>query len=185
MEKAPPAKLGISRTHQIPQPFESMMTLAGVDGRCRDQDFRAALKLLGQWKIEEEWKTLLDRITDDIEKVKELNSAMEDAVGKYTYKQIHEKFASYSVKAAGSKWRGGGLPVTTKMLTPDEVLMEEHWQTRGTFPKVAHPSFGVITLPTTGKMTKTPLRVKWISANIGEDNDYVFNKYGLVKKGAD
>jgi len=56
----------------------------------RDQDFRAALKLLGQWKIEEEWKTLLDRITDDIEKVKELNAVVEKAVGKYTYKQINE-----------------------------------------------------------------------------------------------
>jgi hypothetical protein len=41
----------------------------------------------------------------------------------------------------------------------------------------------MITLPTTGKMTKTPLRVKWISAAVGEDNDYVFEKYGLVKKG--
>jgi len=48
------------------------------------------LKLLGQWKIEEEWKTLLDRITDDIEKVKELNAVVEKAVGKYTYKQINE-----------------------------------------------------------------------------------------------
>lgn len=148
----------------------------------RDQDFRAALKLLGQWKIEEEWKTLLDRITDDIDKVKELNAVVENAVGKYTYKQINEKFASYSVKAAGSKWRGGGLPVTTRMLTPDEVLREEHWKVRGTFPQITHPSFGVVTLPTTGKMTKTPLRVKWISAAIGEDNDYVFEKYGLVQK---
>jgi crotonobetainyl-CoA:carnitine CoA-transferase CaiB-like acyl-CoA transferase len=85
---------------------------------------------------------------------------VENAVGKFTYQEINEKFAAYSVKAARSKWRDGGLPVTTKMLTPAEVLKEEHWEARGTFRKISHPSFGVVTLPTTGKMTKTPLRVK-------------------------
>lgn len=146
----------------------------------RDQDFRAALKLLGKWKIEEDWKTLLDRITDDIDKVLELNGVVEKAVAGLTYGEINEKFSTYSVKAARSKWRGGGLPVTTKMLTAKEVLQEKHWQVRGAFNKIDHPAFGVVTLPVTGKMSKTPLRVKWISAMIGEDNDYVFKKYGLT-----
>jgi crotonobetainyl-CoA:carnitine CoA-transferase CaiB-like acyl-CoA transferase len=150
----------------------------------RDQDFRAAMKILGKWKLEEDWKTLLDRITDDIDKVRELNSEVENAVAKYTYGQISEKFSDYSVKSARSKWRGGGLPVTTKMLTPKEVLQEKHWQVRGTFTKIDHPSYGVVTLPITGKMSKTPLRIKWISADIGEDNDYVFKKYGLAPKAA-
>lgn len=148
----------------------------------RDQDFRAAMKLLGKWKLEEDWKTLLDRITDDIDKVKELNSEVEKAVANYTYSEINEKFSSYSVKSARSKWRGGGLPVTTKMLTPKEVLEEKHWQVRGSFTKIDHPAYGIVTLPVTGKMSKTPLRVKWISADIGEDNKYIFKKYGLVTK---
>jgi len=148
----------------------------------RDQDFRAAIKLLGLWKLEEEWRTLLDRITDDIDKVKELNEAVEKAVAKYTYQEISEKFADYSVKAARSKWRGGGLPVTTKMLTPREVLEQPHWQARNSFVKAEHPLYGVVTLPLTGKLSKTPLRVKWISAAVGEDNDYIFEKYGLTKK---
>jgi crotonobetainyl-CoA:carnitine CoA-transferase CaiB-like acyl-CoA transferase len=150
----------------------------------RDQDFRAALKLLGKWKIEEDWKTLLDRITDDIDKVLELNDIVDKAVADMTYSEISEKFANYSVKAARSKWRGGGLPVTTKMLTPKQVLQEKHWQVRGAFNKVAHPAYGVVTLPVAGKMSKTPLRVKWISADIGEDNEYIFEKYGLTKKSA-
>ena len=148
----------------------------------RDQDFRAAMRILGKWKLEGEWKTLLDRITDDIDKVKELNSEVEDAVAKYTYDEINEKFSSFSVKSARSKWRGGGLPVTTKMLTPKEVLQEKHWQVRGSFAKVEHPSYGIVTLPVTGKLSKTPLRVKWLSADIGEDNEYIFKKYGLVEK---
>jgi CoA:oxalate CoA-transferase len=148
----------------------------------RDQDFRAALKILGRWKLEEDWKSLLDRITDDIDKVKGLNEAVEKAVAGYTYQEIAEKFSAYSIRAARSKWRGGGLPVTTKMLTPREVMDQEHWRARNTFAKVEHPHFGVVTLPVTGKMSKTPLRVKWISANIGEDNEYIFKKYGLTQK---
>ncbi len=148
----------------------------------RDQDFRAALKILGRWKLEEDWRSLLDRITDDIEKVKELNEEVEKAVAGYTYREISEKFSRYSVKSARSKWKGGGLPVTTKMLTPREVLNQDHWRVRNTFEKVNHPHFGIVTLPVTGKMSKTPLRVKWLSANIGEDNEYIFKKYGLQKK---
>jgi CoA:oxalate CoA-transferase len=145
----------------------------------RDQDFRAAMKILGTWKLEEDWKSLLDRITDEVDKVKELNAEVEKAVSRFTYQEISEKFSRYSVKTARSKWRGGGLPVTTKMLTPKEVLEQEHWKIRGSFAKAEHSDFGIVTLPVTGKMSKTPLRVKWISANIGEDNDYVFKKYGL------
>ena len=62
-------------------------------------------------------------------------------------------------------------------------MSQEHWQVRGTFAKVDHPAYGIVTLPVTGKMSKTPLRVKWLSAEIGEDNAYVFNKYGLKPKG--
>jgi crotonobetainyl-CoA:carnitine CoA-transferase CaiB-like acyl-CoA transferase len=148
----------------------------------RDQDFRAALKILGKWKLEEDWRSLLDRITDDIDKVKQLNREIEDAVAQHTYQEIFEKFSAYSVKAAKSKWRGGGLPVTTKMLTPGEVLESEHWRVRRTFEQVNHPNFGIFTIPLTGKMSRTPLRVKWVSANIGEDNDYIFKKYGLKKE---
>ncbi|HOJ52650.1 MAG TPA: CoA transferase [Syntrophales bacterium] len=142
----------------------------------RDQDFRAAIKILGLWRIEEDWRTLLDRITDDIEKVKELNSLVEEAVSKFTYQEIAEKFARYAVKAARSKWRGGGLPVTTKMITPREVLDQEHWKVRETFAR-----FGVVVLPVTGKLSRTPLRVKWLSTQIGQDNDYIYEKYHLER----
>jgi crotonobetainyl-CoA:carnitine CoA-transferase CaiB-like acyl-CoA transferase len=68
------------------------------------------------------------------------------------------------------------------MLTPKEVLDQEHWQVRKTFAKVSHPAFGLVTLPVSGKMSRTPLRVKWVSANIGEDNVDIYQKYGLQGK---
>ncbi len=145
----------------------------------RDQDFRAALKILGRWDMEEDWRSLLDRITDDVSKVKELNDEIEKTVAKFTYDEIFSKFSAYAVKAARSKWKGGGMPVTTKMVSAREVMDIKHWQARSTFSEVEHPVFGVLTLPTAGKMSETPPRIKWISAQLGEDNDFVTEKFGL------
>ncbi|MEW6264056.1 MAG: CoA transferase [Thermodesulfobacteriota bacterium] len=145
----------------------------------RDQDFRAALKILNRWDLEEEWRFLVDRITDNVDKVKVLNEEIEAAVKDYTYEEIFNRFTRYSVKTAGSKFRGGGLPVTTKMLTTKDVMAVEHWKKRKTFAQVEAANYGLITVPVAGKMSETPLRVKWIKAGLGEDNDYVFNKYGL------
>lgn len=143
----------------------------------RDQDFRAALKILGKWDLEEEWRHLIDRITDNVDKVRGLNKEIEAAVAGFTYDEIFGKFSRYSIKAAGSKWRGGGLPVTTKMLTAEEVFKVDHWKARKTFTDVKEHNFGVLTLPVAGKMSETPLRVKWIKTELGADNDYVFEKY--------
>jgi crotonobetainyl-CoA:carnitine CoA-transferase CaiB-like acyl-CoA transferase len=77
-------------------------------------------------------------------------------------------------------WAGRRTTRHHKNVTPQEVLQEKHRQVRGSFTKIDHPAYGVVTLPVTGKMSKTPLRIKWSSAAIGEDNDYVFKKYGLV-----
>ncbi len=145
----------------------------------RDQDFRAALRILGLWKIEEEWKTLLDRITDDVEKAKILNREIEQAIASMTFDEIFKKFQAFSIKAARSKWRGGGLPVTTKMLRPREVMEVDHWKARNTFFKVDDQYYGIFQVPVTGKMSKTPLRVKRISASIGEDTQQIFEKYGI------
>jgi CoA:oxalate CoA-transferase len=143
----------------------------------RDQDFRAALKILGKWNLEEEWRHLIDRITDNVDKVRELNKEIESAVADFTYDEIFKKFSQYSIKAAGSKWRGGGLPVTTKMLTAEEVMHVDHWKQRNTFVDMPEDNFGVVTLPVAGKMSETPLRVKWIKTELGADNGYVFEKY--------
>jgi len=145
----------------------------------RDQDFRAALKILGRWDMEEDWRSLLDRITDDVNKVKELNEEIEKTVANFTYDEIFKRFSAYSAKAARSKWKGGGMPVTTKMVSANEVMDTEHWKVRNSFQQLDHPVFGLLTLPLAGKMTETPPRIKWVSGGVGEDNQYIFEKYGL------
>jgi len=148
----------------------------------RDQDFRAILKILGRWDLEEDWRYLLDRITDDVDKVKQLNKEIEEAVAKYTCDELLKKFSDYARKSARSRWRGGGLPVTTKMLSPEEVLKEKHWHVRKVFVEVNDPKYGSFVVPICGKMSETPPRVKWISATIGKDNEYVYKKYCLNRR---
>jgi crotonobetainyl-CoA:carnitine CoA-transferase CaiB-like acyl-CoA transferase len=145
----------------------------------RDQDFRAALKVLKRWDLEEDWRTLLDRITDDVEKAKGLNKEIAETVSKYTYEEINSKFTEYSYKSARNKWSGGGLPVTTRMLSPEDVMQEEHWKVRKSFAEVDSKSSGKILVPMAGKMSETSPRIKWIATEIGKDNDYIKKKYGL------
>ena len=145
----------------------------------RDQDFRAALKILGRWDLEEDWRSLLDRITDDVQKAKELDEEIAKTVAKYTCDEIINKFSEYSARAARSKWSGGGLPVTTKLLTPKEVMQEEHWKIRGSLVMIEHPSLGKFVVPVAGKMSESPPRIKWILPEVGHDNEYVRKKYAL------
>ncbi len=145
----------------------------------RDQDFRAALKVLGRWDLEEDWRSLLDRITDDTEKAKILDNEIAKSIANYTYDDLYQKFTSYSYKSARNKWSGGGLPVTAKLLMPEEVIKEEHWKVRKTFMEVKGEKYGSLLVPTAGKMSETPPRVKWISTEIGKDNAHIYEKYGL------
>ena len=59
-----------------------------------------------------------------------------------------------------------GMPVTTKMLPPSKVLEEKHWQERKTFQEIDAANFGMVTLPVAGKMSETPLRVKWVKTDL-------------------
>jgi crotonobetainyl-CoA:carnitine CoA-transferase CaiB-like acyl-CoA transferase len=115
--------------------------------------------------------------------VRELNDQVAKEVSGFTYVELNEKFSDYAVKAAKSKWRGGGLPVTTKMLTPREAADQPHWRERQAFVNVEHPRFGSFSLPMAGKLSDTPFRVKWVSVDVGEDNAYVSEKYGLRLNG--
>jgi crotonobetainyl-CoA:carnitine CoA-transferase CaiB-like acyl-CoA transferase len=45
-----------------------------------------------------------------------------------------------------------------------------------------HPVCGKFMIPASvPKMSESPPRVKWIKCGIGEDNEYIYSKYGLGK----
>jgi CoA:oxalate CoA-transferase len=148
----------------------------------RDHDFRALVKILGLWgrtgSFENDWRYTSDRIPDMLDKAMRLHKAIEEKTMMYTSDELVKKALSYARKAARSKWRGGGVPIVMKVMTPDDAMENKQWEVRNSFKKIKDETIGECII-TSGfvKMSETPPRVKWVSCDIGKDNDYVRAKY--------
>lgn len=144
----------------------------------RDHDFRALLKVLGLWHLEDDWRHTPDRIPDVVDQAMVLYRAIEEKTLQYTADELVKKALGYSAKAARSKWRGGGVPIVMKMMTPPMALESKQFAIRRIFQEVEDESAGKFTLNTNFvKMSESPPRVKWVSSAIGKDNEYVRKKY--------
>jgi CoA:oxalate CoA-transferase len=144
----------------------------------RDHDFRALLKILGLWKVEDDWRYSFDRIPDILEQAQELHQIIEAKTMQYTCDALIKKALNYSRKAARSKWRGGGVPIVMRVMTPEMALENPQWKIRKTFQEVEDEKLGKYVVSSNfTKMSGSPPRVKWVSCEIGKDNDYVKEKY--------
>ena len=144
----------------------------------RDHDFRAVLKILGLWRIEDDWRYGYDRVPDVIDQAMILYKGIEQRTLQHTADELIKKAMDYSAKAARSKWRGGGVPIVMKVQTTEAVLRERNWQVRKTFQEIYDQKLGRFIIPAHFvKMSETPPRVKWVSYEIGQDNEYVRKKF--------
>lgn len=150
----------------------------------RDHDFRALVKILGLWgwtgTFENDWRFTSDRIPDLLDQAMQLHKRIEERTMRYTADQLVSRALEYARKAARSKWRGGGVPIIMKVMTPETAMMNKQWQVRKSFAEVEDKSLGKV-IVTSGfvKMSESPPRVKWITCDIGKDNAFVRTKYGL------
>jgi crotonobetainyl-CoA:carnitine CoA-transferase CaiB-like acyl-CoA transferase len=144
----------------------------------RDHDFRALLKILGLWKLEDDWRFTPDRIPDVVDTAMILYKAIEEKTILYTADELVNKALRYSAKAARSKWRGGGVPIVMKVNTPPMTLENRQFAIRKIFQEVEDGTLGKF-LINTGfvKMSGSPPRVKWVSCDIGKDNDSIWKRY--------
>ncbi|MGA2517523.1 MAG: CoA transferase [Thermodesulfobacteriota bacterium] len=144
----------------------------------RDHDFRALLKILGLWKLEDDWRFTPDRIPDVVENAMILYKAIEEKTVLYTADELVNKALRYSAKAARSKWRGGGVPIVMKVNTPPMTLDNRQFAIRKIFQEVEDGTLGKF-LINTGfvKMSESPPRVKWVSCDIGKDNNDMRKRY--------
>jgi crotonobetainyl-CoA:carnitine CoA-transferase CaiB-like acyl-CoA transferase len=144
----------------------------------RDHDFRALLKILGLWKLEDDWRFTPDRIPDVVDTAMILYKAIEEKTVLYTADELVNKALRYSAKAARSKWRGGGVPIVMKVNTPPMTLESKQFAIRKIFQEVEDGTLGKF-LINTGfvKMSESPPRVKWVSCDIGKDNDSIRKRY--------
>jgi len=144
----------------------------------RDHDFRALIKILGLWKLEDDWRYTPDRIPDVVDKAMVLYQAIEEKTVLYTADELVNKALKYSAKAARSKWRGGGVPIVMKVNTPPMSMESPQFKIRKIFQEVEDNTAGKFIINTgIVKMSESPPRVKWVSYDIGKDNDYVRKKY--------
>jgi len=61
---------------------------------------------------------------------------------------------------------------------PSETMKNKHWNIRKAFMEIDDKTLGKFTIPANFvKMSESPPRVKWISYDIGKDNDYIREKY--------
>lgn len=144
----------------------------------RDHDFRALLKILNLWKHEDDWRFTFDRIPDILTQIEEFYKIIEAETVKYTSDELVNKALQYSIKSARSKWRGGGVPIIMKVQNPSTTMQNPHWAKRNSFKDFDEPGIGKVKLPVNFiKMSESPPRVKWVRCNIGQDDEYVRQKY--------
>jgi len=144
----------------------------------RDHDFRALLKILHRWDLEDDFKYTPDRIPDIIEQAMTLHREIEKETVKYTAEELTTKALTYAFKAARSKWRGGGVPIVMGVMTPEQTIKNRQWQVRKSFKEVEDESVGKFVV-TSGfvKMSESPPQIKWVSCDIGKDDEYIKTKY--------
>lgn len=144
----------------------------------RDHDFRALLKILGLWEQEDDWRYSSDRIPDILEQAIHLHKIIEEKTLQFTSDELVKMALNYSKRSARSKWRGGGVPIVMKLMTPEEAMGNKQWQIRKAFQEVEDEKLGKYTISANFvKMSESPPRVKWVSSEIGKDNDYIQKKY--------
>ena len=144
----------------------------------RDHDFRALLKVLGLWHLEDDWRYTADRIPDVVDQAMVLYKEIEEKTLQYTADELVKLALTYSAKSARSKWRGGGVPIVMKMMTPPMTLESKQFAIRRVFQEVEDENAGKFLINTHFvKMSESPPRIKWVSSTIGKDNEYVRKKY--------
>ncbi len=155
---------------------DGFITLAAT----ADADFRGLLKLWKRWDLENDWRFLFDRITDDVDKLKVLEDEFRKEIKKRTRQELVTSTMKYSSSAARDRLRSKGFPIITETRTPTEVMQEKHWQVRDSIIEIETPQYGKFKVPNSiPKMSESPPRIKWIKCGLGEDNALIFEKYGL------
>ncbi len=140
-----------------------------------DPNFRALITQLGKEELFEKYPNVFARIKLENQKV--LYQELAEAFEKLTFSELVEKML---------KWRDEGregVAVYMKITTPKEVLEENYWRERGDFREMKVDGESITVIEPVWRLSKTPLKLKWLAKKVGEDNAYVYKKFlGLAGK---
>ncbi len=125
-----------------------------------DADFRALLKILNRWDLEPDWKFTLDRISDDLERIRVLDEELNKTLRNFTIRGLLKKSAKMRKSRLPFFGKFLGRPVIVKINTLKEVLQDEHWKIRRSFLKVKLNGKEVLIPNSPIKASETPPRIK-------------------------
>lgn len=122
-----------------------------------DTDFRAFLKVIKRWDLEPDWRYSIDRVTDDVDRIIELEKEIKKELAKYTVDKLIRK--AVRRRTLPIFRRLVGRPIILRAYTVKEAISERHWYIRGSFLKVGINGKEVIIPNSPFRMTETPGRV--------------------------
>jgi crotonobetainyl-CoA:carnitine CoA-transferase CaiB-like acyl-CoA transferase len=68
--------------------------------------------------------------------------------------------------------------VVAPVCSPMEPMHDANWLERGLFTPVNDPVYGeVVVAQAQHKMTKTPVRTKWVCQPVGHENEAIYREY--------
>jgi CoA:oxalate CoA-transferase len=143
-------------------------------GGLRLEMWQAFADMLGKW---EEWGAAdWKNLTVFTEEEQQLKWAPK--VFAETRKYSNDELVAMSIEYSQKGRLAPITPVVAPVCSPDEPMRNANWLERGMFTPVKDPVFGeVIVAQAQQKMTKTPVRTKWVCQPVGYDNEEIYRKY--------
>ncbi|MFH0727264.1 MAG: CoA transferase [Pseudomonadota bacterium] len=143
-------------------------------GGLRLEMWKAFADIVGKW---EEWGV------DDWNELsvftqKEQQLKWSPLIFAETQKYTNEELVAMSVEYGKNGRLAPITPVIAPVLSPLETMKDQNWKERGVFTPVQDPVYGeVMVAQAQHKMTKTPIRTKWVCRPVGYDNGHIYLKH--------
>ncbi|MDH5815206.1 MAG: CoA transferase [Candidatus Nezhaarchaeota archaeon] len=123
-----------------------------------DTDFRAFLKLINRWDLEPDWRYATDRVTDDVDRIVELDKEVRKELSKFSTSELIKRATRRGFLPEALR-RLVGRPVIVRSYTLKETLSEKHWYIRSSLLKANINGKEILVPNSPFRMSETPGRM--------------------------
>ena len=143
-------------------------------GGLRLEMWQAFADMLGKW---DEWDTA-SWTTLQIFMRKDEQLKWAPLVFAETRKYTNDELVAMSLEYSQNGRLAPITPVVAPVCSPEECMNDANWLERGMFTPVKDPIYGeIIVAQAQHKMTKTPIRTKWVCQPVGYENESIYKEY--------
>ena len=143
-------------------------------GGLRLEMWQAFADMLGKW---EEWDAA-SWTTLQIFMRKDEQLKWAPKVFAETRKYTNDELVAMSIEYSQKGRLAPITPVVAPVCSPDEPMKDPNWLDRGMFTPVEDPIYGdIVVAQAQHKMTKTPIRTKWVCQPVGYENENIYKEY--------